>query len=422
MATLNLHTAANLAYLIPEWWDTKVRTDAARKAFWDKFEGKEGSNQPIITRTDFTKKAGDTVHIQVISELLNEGVTAESTLQGSEGKLSLGQFDLTANWLRNAVAFNKKSTKEAFFNAIMTANNRLSSWLARRKDADMFEQILDNTTHTIYANDASTSATLGSNDTFGTTEIDRIRLALIRKGAIPIRTIADGKAEQPIYGIVISELDAYNLQADTVWVQSQQNAGVRGEKNPLFTMAMGMYHGCLVYVHHGIGGFQGTPLRPETSLYQDHLLGEVTTITVGADANKNHTKFFPDDGTIKIVRASDGEEEYVSYSSKTANTFVITARGATYGGVTPNAALNLVTGDLVTNLNHQSKQVGFGAEVAARVWGKYPAAIRQELDYGFEYGVGIECVYGQKVIENSDADKPNYLIMESYAKNPSASI
>lgn len=419
---LNTSTATTLTNAIPEHWASKVRHDAIQQAFWSPFEGKEGAGMPILTKDDLTKLPGDTIHIQTISRLGGTGVTGETTLAGSEEQLSLGQFDLTVDWLRHAVAFTKKATKQANFDAVMAAGRLLSQWLARFLDDNAFSTLISNVTNTIYANDATSDATLGTNDTFGTTEIDRIRLALIRQGAIPIMTIKDGKQARPVYGVVISEMDEYNLGADTVWVQAQENAAIRGSKNPLFSMALGMYKGMLIYTHYGLSGYQGTPLRPEASLYGAHLSTETTTITVGVNTNRDYTKHFPSSGTIKIRRASDGEEEFVSYSATTNNTFTITSRGATYGGATPNAALDLVAGDIVTNLNHNSHVIGFGAEIAARSWGAHPIPIHQEEDYGFEKGIGIEAVYGHKTIENSDAETPNYILMNCYSSNPSDSI
>jgi N4-gp56 family major capsid protein len=422
MATLNLHTTANLDNLIPEWWEKKIRDDASKKAIWDKFEGREGSNSAIIMRDDFNRKAGagDTVHINVVSELYNDGVTGESTLAGSEGKLSIGQFDLVVDWLRNAVAFNKRATKRALFDAVMTANRRLSDWLARTKDEDMHAQLLDNTSTTIYANDATSTATLGTNDVFGAEELDRIKLALSNKGAIPINVIMKGKGTYPTYACMISEVDAYNLKADTTWISAQENAGLRGETNPLFTSAFGQYGGMMVYVHRGLSGFQGSNLRPVARIYGAHT-NAITTITVGADATKNYTKFFPSAGTIQVVSV-DGTEEYITYTGKTNNTFTGGTRGATYGGSAKDGAKAYVGSEQVTLYNHQARVIGFGAEIAARVWGQQPRRITQTEDYGFEYGIGIECVYGQKAIEDSSGNMPNYLVLETYAANPSHTV
>lgn len=419
--TLTTTQKSHLVNAIPEKWEVKIRKDAARKAFWDKFEGKEGSGMPVIVRNDFTKSAGDKVHIQILSQLGGDGVTAETTLAGSEERLSLGQFDLTVDWLRHAVAFTKKATKEANFNAIMAANELLSSWLARRKDSDMFAQLITTASpDTIFGGDATTEATLGTNDTFGTTEIDRIKVALMRKGAIPIRIIKKGKQELPVYGVVISEMDEYNLRADTVWNESNREAMLRGDDNPLFTGALGMYNGMLIYTHYGIAGYQGTPLRPEASIYGAHTDSEAT-ITVGVDTAKNYTRFFTSIGTLAIIDV-DGQKEFVTYSGKTNNTFTGLSRGASYGGTTADGIADYVTGDLVTQSNHLSMQVAFGAEIVARSWGQYPQPIAQEEDYGFEKGVGIEAVYGQKAIEDSAGNKPNYLLVKSYGANPNKGL
>lgn len=427
MSTLNLTAKTDLGYSIPEYWDVKVRVDAARKAFWSKFEGKQGASMPIIRRDDFTKKAGDLVHIQTLSQLGGDGVTGESTLEGNEEKLSLGQFDLSVDWLRHAVAFTEKAEKESNFDAMMAANELLSSWMARRQDADLFTELVTTLSpDTLYAGDATTSATLGTNDTFGTTELDRIRLALLRKGAIPIRIIRKNKSEYPVYACVISEMDEYNLIADAVWVQTQQRVGPRTEENPLMTMAMGLYHGMLVFSHHGMTGYQGTPIRPEAAIYDAHN-DSATTIKVGASTAKNYTKFFASSGTIAIVNGS-GEKEFVSYTGKTNNTFTTCTRGADYqeagqaGGTDADGASAYVAGNLVTQYNHRSIAVGFGAEMAARSYGMFPTPIHQEHDYGFEKGVGIKAVYGQDAIENKDGDYPNYLIMETYAANPSVTL
>ena len=421
MSTLNVTNKAALDYAIPEKWEVKIRKDHAPKTFWDKFEGKEGGGMPIVVRNDFTNSPGDLVHIQVLSQLGGEGVTGENTLAGNEEKLSLGQFDLSVDWVRFAVAFTEKATKEANFNAMMAAGELLSSLLARHKDADMFAQLITTASpDTIYGGDATTEEKLGTNDTFGTTEIDRIKVALMRKGAIPIRIIKKGKQELPVYGVVISEMDEYNLRADTVWNESNREAMLRGEDNPLFTGAMGMYNGVLIYTHYGIAGHQGTPLRPEAAIYGAHN-NSVQTITVGASAARNYTKFFADSGTIAIRNAA-GEKEFVGYTGKTNNTFTGCTRGDTYNSDAADGASAYVTGNLVVQSNHLSMQVAFGAEIAARSWGMYPTPIRQSEDYEFEKGIGIKAVYGQKAIENSDGDKPNYLIMKSYAANPNKGL
>ena len=419
MATLNTTTTTNLDNAIPEFWEEKIRRTAARMAFWDKFEGKEGSNMPLITRMDFTKKPGDTLHINIMSELEGAGVTQDSTLAGNEEKMVLGQFDVTVDWLRHAVAFDERGSRRANFDLIVAANPRLARWLARKKDYDMFYQLMTTASpDETFTKDRADATELVSSDTFGTTEIDRLKLALVRKGAIPMSVIMDNKNEIGIYGLVISEIDAYYLREDAAWVQAQRDVAIKGKDNPLLNGAFGMYNGMILFVHNGISGFQGSPLRPEASLYGAHT-DSVTTLTVGVNTNKNYTLMFPDSGTLAIT-GSTGTVEFVTYTGKTNNTFTGVTRGVTYGSQSSTAAA--YTGsEFITQNNHMSSQMAFGAEIAVRAWGALPFAISQVEDYGFEKGVGIASIYGQKAIEDVDGNKPNYLINRSYAKNPSNS-
>ena len=422
MATLNTNTSTEFDNAIKELWEKKVREDDARRSFWDKFEGAEGSGMPIIIRNDFTKEPGDLIRINTMSELGGAGITGNSTLEGNEEKLSIGQITISPDWVRHAVAWDKKANKEANFDAVLAANPRLSRWLSRYKDADMFDTLLDNVTNTIYAGSATSSETISTSDTFGVTELDKISLALRRQGAIPMEVRKKGKSEMPIFGVVISEMDWYNLQGDPEFVDKLAEAGVRGEDNPIFTMAVGLFHGMLIYVHYGIGGFQGTPLRPEASLYGATNDDSTTTITVGASTAKNYTQFFDDAGTLSITDSA-GKREFVTYTGKTNNTFTGCSRGQTYGGVSSSAIdFSAKAGSFVTQNNHESRVIGFGAEIAARTWSQYPKMVSQKYDYDFEHGVGIEACYGQSPIKNSDGDTPNYLVCKCYGKNPSNTI
>jgi len=209
------------------------------------------------------------------------------------------------------------------------------------------------------------------------------------------------------------------LRADTVWNEANRVAMLRGEDNPLFTGALGMYNGVLIYTHYGMAGYQGTPIRPEASIYGSHN-NSVGTITVGVSTAKNYTRFFTSTGTIAIVNASK-EKEFVSYTGKTNNTFTGCTRGTTYNSDAADGASAYVTGNLITQSNHVSMQVAFGAEIAAKSYGMYPTPIKQSEDYDFEKGVGVKMVYGQKAIEDAAGDKPNYLLVKSYAGNPNNS-
>lgn len=413
MATLNLHTYSGeeLDSAIPEFWSSRLYDDGIKKAFWgSKFEGKEGSNKPIITKDDFTKGPGDSIHFQVISQLISSGVTGESTLVNSEDKLSMSQFNLTVDWIRNAVAITENLERKVNFSFVQVARQRLSNWIARYIDESMFTQLITTETdaEVLYSGDASSEATLGDNDTFGTEEIDRMKLALQRKGVIPISVKMKDGEELEMFGIVISEIDEYWLKGDEVWQQAQRESGIRGDQNRIFTGALGIYNGCILYVHRSVKSglnIQGSPLRPECYL-STPIDTDDTTIVVGTNSKANYTKFFPSTGTLRI-----GSED-LTYTSKTATGFTVSARGA--NGTT---AASHAVGSLIT-LRNVSTQIGFGAEVAIRGWGMKPTPITQEHDYGFERGIGVKAIFGQVAIKDTNGIPKNYILAKSYANNP----
>lgn len=416
-------TGAELDYAVPEWWAERLRDDAVRRAFWGaRFEGKEGSRKPIIVNEDFTKKPGDKIHFQVVSQIFTPGVTAETALEGKEAKLSLNQYDLEVDWVRNAVAYTKPLEKRVNFNIVQTIRQELSDWLARRIDSDMFAAIIAGASNTIYAGDATSVASLGENDHFGTEEIDRLKLALQRT-AIPIRVEGDAGEEEEYYGAVISEVDEYWLKGDNVWSQAQRDAGPRDySKNRIFTGALGMYNGVIIYVHRAkksARNIQGSPLRPEARLYADITSGSAEAAFDVSTTYKDLGDFFSTTGTITI----DSEE--MTYTGLTAGS----GTGSTYRfeglsrGANGTTAAAHTAGALIT-LRNVASVIGFGAEIACRGWGMKPVPITNGQDYKFPdgswfiNGLGVAAVFGQVVIEDSAGDKPNFILMKTYANNP----
>ena len=172
---------------------------------------------------------------------------------------------------------------------------------------------------------------------------------------MPISSKMSSGEELEAFGIVISEVDEYWLKGDEDWKKAQFYAADRGTGNPLFTGAIGMWNGCIVYVNRSVksaNNVLGSPLRPEGRLYStiDASTTGANYVTLGASGKTNFTKFFPATGTLKI-----GTEE-LTYTAKSAYGFTISARGA--NGTT--GAIH-TAGDLVTL--RDVSQIGFGAEV-----------------------------------------------------------
>src|SRR3990167_9287197 len=101
---------------------------------------------------------------------------------------------------------------------------------------------------TLFAGNVADVASFGSSNVFTPDEIDRAKLQLMSLGALPFDVAMDNGQERPMYGIVVSEVSEYQLKSNSTWNQAQRDAGIRGEKNKIFTGALGIYNGVIIYV------------------------------------------------------------------------------------------------------------------------------------------------------------------------------
>ena len=427
---LNVNDTAALALLIPAHWDTKIRRDAERKSFWDKFEGAEGSNSAIVTRNDFESKAGDEVKVTIHSNLEGTGVSGETELKGKEEKLTFSQYSLKVDWIRHAVGFNKRATKRSFLSDLSVANATLSTWLAKRKDDDLTAQLLglavqrhlaaaDTATNTVlYPNAIQSVATLTNADTFGVAEISKMKTALNRKLSTPIETVMDGKQLISYYGIVLDDIAAeYYLKSDPVWQQAQREAGLRGDTNKLFNGAFGSWNSCVIYSLQGKAG-QGSFLRPEANTSATSLNG-ADVLFAAATGRRPYQQYFPNGiVTYQAVEAAGTDNAITMDAGAFTSRIDSEAEIAKQYRLVAHTHAEFTGITNITQENHYASAIGFGSEIAARVWGMQPKPITDVRDYGFQYGVGVEAVYGCKVIEDLATQAKNHVILRHYCKNP----
>jgi len=429
--SLNNMTATDLDKLIPELWETKLRYDAELEAFWSKFEGSEGSNSPIIRRNDFQNKAGDVVHINVTTALKGAGTSGATELRGKEDKLKFSQFDLKSDWLRHAVAWDKRGDARSLFSAITGAQIQLSKWIARYQDDDMFAQLLGlaaqrrmalaetATIRVLYPNAITSVANLTNADTIGAAELQKVKLSLQHNGSVPISTIMDGKQLVNFYAMVVDDIAAeHYLSNDATWNQVQRDAGLRGDSNRLFTGAYGQYRGMVVYVYGGDQTGRGNFLRPELKVYAQSVANAI--VTFGAASERNAALQYFVDGAVKYIQtaAATGVATAITMDNGDFSTKMDETDIANMYKLPTHTHGQYEVGDVITAENYHACAIGFGKEVAARVWGQYPQKVTQTDDYGFVQGLGFEAVFGQKCIQDYALNAPNHVVLKHYCKAP----
>ncbi len=235
---------ADLNLAIPEVWASQVLVQGEKQQFWFQFEGPQGSGMPVVRKDELTKMAGDTIHIITISNLTGNGVTGETTLTGSEEKLGVGELQITISRIRHAIRFTRDAVQRSLVDVRTAAKGRLAYWLADKMDNAMFTIATTGNTYNVYANDATSVATLGTNDYMTLKVISRAKVKLVANKALPIRTERGNK----YYALVMHQYDEYNLkETDTSYKTLIESAEKRGETNPLFTGALGIYNGMILF-------------------------------------------------------------------------------------------------------------------------------------------------------------------------------
>jgi len=410
---------------IPEFWAKGILTDANRESFWGSLSGKEGSRMPVIDKTGPLKTKGDTLRFNTIAQLMGTGVTGENVLKGNEETLSIGVFTVSCDVVRHAVAVSRKSTKQANFNEVQTAGSLLKEWMTRKMDNDAFTEIIDNSDNTLYSNsgthtDESTMRDDNS-DEFGMSELDMIRIALLRNGAEPIQIRRQNRRTIPVYGVAFGEIEEYRLYQNTAFLQTIRETWERfrgGVEHPLVNNAIGMFKNLLLYRYYSVLPIpQGTKLRPETTVYAT-LTTTATHLSVGGASastgvTPNYTLFFASAGSLQI------NDEVISYTGKSNNTFTGLSRGQPeYVGGSATTAVQHSQNALVTQRNIASV-IGFGAEALFRAIGDDPEPVGQKDDYSEQIGLGIRAYYGQKLKKDSRrSNSKNVVVLKCWSENP----
>lgn len=234
---------ADMANAIPEVWASDVLVEGEKHQFWKQFEGPQGSGMPIIRKDDLTKMAGDTVHIITVSNLTGSGKTGENDLAGYEEKLVVGELAITIARLRHAIRFSRDAIQRSIIDCRTAAKGRLAYWLADKLDVAMFTIATANNTYNLYAGNATSVGTLDSADIMSASLLSRIKVKMTTLRAMPIRTQNGNK----YFGFVMHTFDEYNLKRDTVFLNARTTAAARGESNPIFTGALNIYDGLILF-------------------------------------------------------------------------------------------------------------------------------------------------------------------------------
>ena len=261
------------ANLVREAWAKKLWADAQDEQFFVKhgFIG-ESDNSIIVKKLDLKKDKGDTIHIGLSYKLSGSGVAADGTLEGYEEEINSYAMSVSLNQIRNAVRLNGQlAEQKACYDMRSDAKEKLKIWLAEYLDELMFETLATSPSanRVVYCSAShSTVGTMDANDKLTTSYISLAkRVAKLASPRVrPIRV--NGKEH---YVMVVHPYCMRDLRSDEDWLDAQQFANVRGNDNPIFSGAEGMWDGVIIYEHENV--FRDTDGSGSAAIARNLLLG-----------------------------------------------------------------------------------------------------------------------------------------------------
>ena len=267
--------------LRPELWQKELYQDVMDDNYFSKFMG-EGTNSIVQIKSQLKKSKGDTVTLPLTAKLSGNGITGDSELEGNEEAISAYSEAVTIDQIRNAVRLTGKLDEQKnVYDMRMDAKDKLGVWAKEFIERQIFLKLgsVTNTSLTDvngtvvgtraawsntpdYVPDADTAAGygdryLGADYASGATSLastDLITPELIMRAKTKARLASpmvkplriEGKE---YYVMFIHPWQAYDLKNNATYAQAQREAQVRGNSNPIFTGALGIWDGVVIHEH-----------------------------------------------------------------------------------------------------------------------------------------------------------------------------
>lgn len=239
------------ANLVPKVWVKKVWHEGVKDSYFDKFTAMDGSNV-VHQNKDLTNVKGDSVVFGLMMNLTGSGVEGNRVrLSGQEDALNIYDFTVQTQLVRNAVSRFEADDQRSQFDMLKEIKVVLKQWLSDWLDDKLIYKLSYNPTsgETLYASAANTQASITANDKLTTSIISRAKRKAQMHGPKVQPIKVDGMDK---YIMLVSPWAAKDLKDDAKWLAAQQNANVRGSKNPIFTGALGEYDGVILYEYERV--------------------------------------------------------------------------------------------------------------------------------------------------------------------------
>lgn len=231
-------------------WEEELYRDIRQAPYFSKFMGKD-ANAMIQEKTELEKTKGDKITFGIRYRLTGAGVTSGQTLEGREEQLKLSDFYVELERYRHAVRDDGDlSRRRPVWDMRSEMRSALQDWGSEKIDRLLFSAALASTTKNIYPSTYTATTEITAND-----KLTPLLISKIKTGAktgwgrtqVPFRPIKINGKEYLV--LLVSPDVAFDLQQDSTYNQAQREAEMRGKENPIFTGALGVWHGVIIHEH-----------------------------------------------------------------------------------------------------------------------------------------------------------------------------
>jgi N4-gp56 family major capsid protein len=288
-----------------------LAVDVGRESYFNrKFMGVGVEAQtPIQMLPHLENDAGEEIKYDLVMQLRMQPVEGDETLEGKEEDLKFYTDSVYIDQMRGGVNTGGRMTRKRTIHDLRkVARARQGEWWARVFDELFFMYlsgarginadyiypttyagfannsfVAPDTEHLLYGGDATSKATIGTNDQFDLNLIDRAvsRASTMGGGTSgtpaiePIRI--DGEEH---YVIVMHPWQEYDVRTSATagqWLDIQKAAAAaEGRNNPIFKGGLGMYNNVVLHKHRGVIRFNdygGAAVPAARSLFMGRQSG-----------------------------------------------------------------------------------------------------------------------------------------------------
>ena len=252
--------------LVLKAWAKKTYEAGIHDAFFSRFMGSD-AKAIVHRKEELSKGRGTKINIPLLLPLSGAGVLGDNILEGNEEALQYRDFEVELFRVRNAVRLEGEyEEQKTQIDMRRDARTALSAWLSKYVDTSIFS-VLTGVLPTWATTSAAFPFPLAAPSTdrivFGGTATAESGITTADKFTADLIGIAKRKATadedtaiRPVnvdghstYAMVITPNQARDLRNDPKWIEAQKHANIRGEKNPIFSGAMGIYEGVVIHEH-----------------------------------------------------------------------------------------------------------------------------------------------------------------------------